>query len=241
MFHNTGEVIAKCRRLVGMFKHSEALNRALRDTQLRLKSTHKQKLVRDVSTRWNSTYKMLNSLIINFNALSSIALEVKHASIKKHMPDATEMVLIRQFCMLLQPLYEMTNLFGGHKYVSISIIYPILYKQVNLLEFALIQSNDTIKYITITIFFNKISRIARIILSMPVTSVPVECLFSQVGLTQTDLRNRLSPDLLESLTLIKNHLQYFAIFSYFAAANFIQHTIYYIILTVFQKSSVQFR
>ena len=54
--------------------------------------------------------------------------------------------------------------------------------------------------------FPQISKIARIILSMPVTSVPVESLFSQVGLTQTDLRNRLSPDLLESLTLIKNHL-----------------------------------
>ena len=122
MFHNTGEVIAKCRRLVGMFKHSEALNRALRDTQLRLKSTHKKKLVQDVSTRWNSTYKMPNSLVINFNALSSIALEVKHASIKKQMPDANEMVLIRQFCMLLQPLYEMTNLFGGHKCVNINYL-----------------------------------------------------------------------------------------------------------------------
>ena len=50
------------------------------------------------------------------------------------------------------------------------------------------------------------SRLARIILEMPVTSLPAECLFSQVGLTQTDLRNRLSPDLLESLTLIKNNL-----------------------------------
>ena len=54
--------------------------------------------------------------------------------------------------------------------------------------------------------FLQISKIARIILSVPVTSVPVECLFSQVGLTQTDLRNRLCPDLLESLTLIKTHL-----------------------------------
>ena len=41
------------------------------------------------------------------------------------------------------------------------------------------------------------------------TSVPVECLFSHVGLTQSELRNRLNPNLLESLTLIKDNIKYF--------------------------------
>ena len=55
--------------------------------------------------------------------------------------------------------------------------------------------------------FPKLARLARKFLVISATSVPSEALFSQVGLTQTDLRNRLKPSLLESLSLIKDHIK----------------------------------
>jgi hypothetical protein len=52
-----------------------------------------------------------------------------------------------------------------------------------------------------------VSRLARNLLCVTGTSVPSECLFSHVGLIATKLRSRLSPMLLESLTLIKDNVK----------------------------------
>lgn len=53
------------------------------------------------------------------------------------------------------------------------------------------------------ISYPNLSDVARIIFSVPVTSVPSESLFSQAGETQDDLRNRLKASNLESLTFCK--------------------------------------
>ncbi len=58
-------IIAKCRKLVGKFKHSEGLCRKLKAKQERLSLEFRLKLVQDVSTRWNSTFDMLESILIN--------------------------------------------------------------------------------------------------------------------------------------------------------------------------------
>lgn len=50
-----------------------------------------------------------------------------------------------------------------------------------------------------------LSEVAKCVFSATVSSVPSECLFSQVGLIQNDLRNRLKPALLEKLTIIKQY------------------------------------
>ena len=55
--------------------------------------------------------------------------------------------------------------------------------------------------------FPELTRIVRIIHSVPATSVPSESLFSRAGLTQTYLRNRLEPSHLEQLTFIKDNLE----------------------------------
>ena len=41
--------------------------------------------------------------------------------------------------------------------------------------------------------------------SIPASSVPSECLFSSTGLIQTEIRNRLSPETLESITFLKEN------------------------------------
>ena len=42
--------------------------------------------------------------------------------------------------------------------------------------------------------------------SIVATSVPSESLFSHIGLIQTDIRNRLSPDTLENIVFLKENL-----------------------------------
>jgi hypothetical protein len=53
--------------------------------------------------------------------------------------------------------------------------------------------------------FKKLFSMAKAILCIPATSVPSECLFSQAGLVQSEIRNRLSPALLKSIILIKEN------------------------------------
>ena len=51
--------------------------------------------------------------------------------------------------------------------------------------------------------FPNLAKIAKIFYTLPATSVPSEALFSQAGLIQTDIRNRLGPLLLEKLVFLK--------------------------------------
>lgn len=46
------KILKKCKSLVGSFKHSEKLNRQLKETQRNLKYSNPIKLVQDVCTRW---------------------------------------------------------------------------------------------------------------------------------------------------------------------------------------------
>ena len=53
--------------------------------------------------------------------------------------------------------------------------------------------------------FPILTQIARVIFSLPATSVPSECLISSTGLIDTELRNRLSPSLLKQFVFIKEN------------------------------------
>ena len=57
--------------------------------------------------------------------------------------------------------------------------------------------------------FPILSHIARILLAVPATSVPCECLFSIAGIVQTELRNRINPLSLESYCMLKHNSKYF--------------------------------
>ena len=76
---------------------------------------------------------------------------------------------------------------------------------------ALPESNDEVKIGPLYFFyenrkfFSKLLKIAKSIFSICATSVPSESLFSQAGLIQTDIRNRLNPQNLENLTFLKEN------------------------------------
>ena len=124
------DIIDKCRKMVGSFKHSEQLTRRLNEKQVQLNSSQ-IKLVQDVPTRWNSTHDMLNSIFINRNCLISMSIEPVNSTIKDHVPKENEFTLIEELIDLLEPLNELTTNLSGKKYVSIFIIYPAIYSFIN--------------------------------------------------------------------------------------------------------------
>ena len=53
--------IAKAKKIVGHFSHSHKACQKLKEIQI-IKGLSEHKLIQDVSTRWNSTYHMLERL-----------------------------------------------------------------------------------------------------------------------------------------------------------------------------------
>lgn len=124
-------LIGRCKKLVGSFSHSEGLNRRLKVKQDELGLERKVKLVQEVSTRWNSTLDMLDSILTNEDPLKCMSVESVNNCIANNVPNEIEFDFIYGFYKLLKPLKELTVYFSGSSYVTTSILHPSLYQLVN--------------------------------------------------------------------------------------------------------------
>lgn len=139
-------LIEKCRHLVGSFKHSSHLKRKLKEKQDQLKYESKIKLIQDINIRWNSTYDLLDSISCNMRALQALKLENDCLVIHSYVPSEKEFEMIDEICNLLLPLKELTNLFAGQTYCTISVLMPavynLIYKELPEMKFELIEINS---------------------------------------------------------------------------------------------------
>lgn len=68
------------------------------------------------------------------------------------------------------------------------------------------QFNTLVFFKTYSSKYPNLSHLARLILSIPSTSVPAEALFSSAEFVQNEQRNRLEPEILEAVNFIKCNL-----------------------------------
>lgn len=98
------DALAKCRQIVGHFKHSQLSYSRLHDIQLQMHMQPKR-LQQDVKTRWNSTYYMMESLLEQKRALS--------AYVADHDLPATltsfQWALLERAITVLAPFEELTR------------------------------------------------------------------------------------------------------------------------------------
>ncbi|XP_065678492.1 E3 SUMO-protein ligase ZBED1-like [Hydra vulgaris] len=123
------KVISSCRHIVGSFKHLEMLQKKLKEVQETLRYETKIKLVQDIAIRWNSQFDMIESILTNKTALDMISIEFQN--IKDYLPTATEFKVLEDLCDLLHPIKELTKLFSGKKYVTVTFLFPTLYSLLN--------------------------------------------------------------------------------------------------------------
>ncbi|XP_040178075.1 E3 SUMO-protein ligase ZBED1-like [Rana temporaria] len=125
---DSSPLVAKCRHLVGHFKHSSANTSELKSSHSSVSSSKDvmfHKLQQDVATRWNSTYIMLARL-----------LEVKDAVMQYHMdhpknysgPKLTESDWdkMAKYTSVLGSLADATEYVGGEQYATCSAVLPLL-------------------------------------------------------------------------------------------------------------------
>ena len=60
-----------------------------------------------------------------------MALERDNACIQKYVPDNNEFKILEQLSLLLQPLKEITTIFSGRSYNTISLLYPSIHYLIN--------------------------------------------------------------------------------------------------------------
>ena len=113
-------LVIMSRKLVGHFKHS---------TVATLKERHNHILIQDCPTRWNSTYYMMERLQDSRRHLTDVLLDdtVSKAADRKLLLQDHEWDLLEELLPILSPLEMATKELSADKYVSISIMYPILF------------------------------------------------------------------------------------------------------------------
>ena len=122
------KALARCRRLVGHFNHSAKACYLLKKKQDDLHHP-KHALIRDVVTRWNSSYYMASRVLEQQQPLCATLLELHRGDL---MPSDSEFSALECYRAIMKPLVDITEAIGAQKWVTISTIRPLLHKLLKI-------------------------------------------------------------------------------------------------------------
>ncbi|KAJ8877603.1 hypothetical protein PR048_022058 [Dryococelus australis] len=115
-------ILKKFLALVSHFKSSSTAAEKLRNMQRQM-GEMELKLKQDVSTRWNSRLLMLERLLVVKELLSAAIYSLPHAP---ESLDGCECKIIAECIPLLKPIEIMTAALSGEKYLTISMVVPLV-------------------------------------------------------------------------------------------------------------------
>lgn len=121
---DTNLLFAKCRKVVGHFKHSAANTSELENCNDSDSPLHK--LQQDVPTRWNSICIMMKSLLQAKDAMIAYMAAPCGKSFKGPKLLDSDWERMSKYVEVLELFCEATELLGGDKYVSCSSVLPVL-------------------------------------------------------------------------------------------------------------------
>nr|CAD2194939.1 unnamed protein product [Meloidogyne enterolobii] len=126
-------LLAKCRHIVGHYKHSPLASNILKKIQMDL-NIPARTLLQDMPCRWNASYNMIKRIAEQQEALAQYAIQNKKFDFTF---DANESILLHELTKLLEPLEELTKLFCCQT-SSISVKFPyakLVIQKLSLLQF----------------------------------------------------------------------------------------------------------
>ena len=118
-------ITSHCRKVVGHFKHSYVAQTELETMQAAL-NLPVHTLMQDVSTRWNSTYLMLNRLVEQQAAVNAVLMKSRVSTVRQLVLNPAMVSQMECIVTVLEPLAEATTMLSQEKNVSLSIVKPIL-------------------------------------------------------------------------------------------------------------------
>jgi hypothetical protein len=122
-------LLAKCRAIVGHFRHSPVATASLEKCQAQL-GLPQNRLKQDVSTRWNSEYEMLARLWEQREAVTLCLSTVE--SVSNLVPK--DWTTVSELLALLKPMYDVTVLMCSNEYPTLSMVIPVVNGLMHLLR-----------------------------------------------------------------------------------------------------------
>ena len=83
----------------------------------------------DVSTRWNSTFYMLERILEQQQPLCATLIEIRRSDL---MPTDTEISNMEAFVEAMRPIAEITKVMGKEKSVLFSVVQLFLHKLLHI-------------------------------------------------------------------------------------------------------------
>ena len=118
------KALGRAKRLAGHFHHSVKSSNVLRQKQRDL-HYDEHSLVQEVATRWNSSHYMVQRILKQQQPLCATLLEIRKTDL---MPNDAEIIAMEAFVEVMTPLVEITETIGGGKWVTLSVVRPLLCK-----------------------------------------------------------------------------------------------------------------
>src|SRR6266511_3078065 len=128
--------ILRVKRLVHFFSSPKQLEYLIAaQEQLNYPKTYR--VIKDVKTRWNSSFYFWQRLLLLKRALTFLPSKLKADHVKENTNDGKglerimltegEWQLIENLVEFLKRFEEITRLLGGSKYVTLSLVYPLIF------------------------------------------------------------------------------------------------------------------
>ncbi|KAK3914501.1 E3 SUMO-protein ligase ZBED1 [Frankliniella fusca] len=127
LVHGLEPLIKKTKKIATFTKHSVKTSDELRRIQIEDYNRSERtclKLQQDVSTRWSSTYLMLERFLEMSDIVSAALLKAKDAP---EMLSGGEMYTCRLLLKVFRPFYQITLELSGHKVPTASKVVPLLH------------------------------------------------------------------------------------------------------------------
>lgn len=124
------QCIRKCHSLIEVFHRSWKKNRDLKEKQQEL-GIAQHKLLSDVSTRWGSTYAMMERILEQQQAICAVLSNDRKNWSK--IPNDAEFTNLETAVAVLGPLSIFTDALSGEKWVNVSAVRPLLKHILNTL------------------------------------------------------------------------------------------------------------
>lgn len=114
------DIIAKCKEIVRFMKSSNVATEIFKQEQ---NTDTPLKLMQEVTTRWNSAFQMIKRILETSDPLNRTLLKMPKAP---QPLAAEEIIILKEVVGILACFDEATTKVSGTKYVTISLVIPII-------------------------------------------------------------------------------------------------------------------
>ncbi|CAG8623251.1 18842_t:CDS:2 [Gigaspora rosea] len=149
------ELISKCKALVSILS-KEKKRKQLREAQLQIAPGLKESLdvIKDVDTRWNSTFYSIERLVHLRPAIMQLYLTLNNHTLRKvrrgaetmssFLSSEEEFELLKELIEILSPFDEATEFLSGSKYPTLGFMTPMLEELACRLKYFTGQNDEAI-------------------------------------------------------------------------------------------------